>query len=135
MPPRFLLDTNICIYIAKNNPPRVREYFDKLTREDIAMSVVTFGELRHGAEKSQAREKALIHLNRLSNAIPVLGLPVEAGVLYGQIRAKLENAGQPIGNNDLWIAAHACAVGLVLVTNNEREFARVEGLLIENWVS
>ena len=60
---------------------------------------------------------------------------MEAGVLYGQIRAKLENAGQPIGNNDLWIAAHACAVGLVLVTNNEREFARVEGLLIENWVS
>ena len=133
MPPRFLLDTNICIYIAKHNPPRVREHFDKLTREDIAMSVVTLGELRHGAEKSQSREKALIHLNRLSNAIPVLGLPVEAGVFYGQIRATLKKAGQPIGNNDLWIAAHACAVGLVLVTNNEREFARVEGLRIENW--
>jgi tRNA(fMet)-specific endonuclease VapC len=97
------------------------------------MSVVTFGELRHGAEKSQAREKALANLERLSAAIQVLGLPPEAGTRYGQIRAALEQAGRPIGNNDLWIASHACAAGLVLVTNNEREFARVEGLRIENW--
>lgn len=133
MTARYLLDTNICIYIAKHNPPQVRERFDSLLREDLAMSVVTLGELRYGAEKSQAREKALANLARLSAAIPVLHLPPEAGECYGQIRARLEKAGQPIGNNDLWIAAHACAAGLVLVTNNEREFVRVEGLRVENW--
>ena len=86
------------------------------------MSVVTLGELRHGAEKSQAREKALIVLNRLEAGIQVAPLTESAGQHYCQIRSALERAGQPIGNNDLWIAAHARAEGWVLVTNNEREF-------------
>jgi len=130
---RYLLDTNICIYIARHNPPAVRARFARHTADELAMSVVTLGELRHGAEKSQAREKALIALNRLEAGIQVAPLTESVGQHYGQIRAALERAGQPIGNNDLWIAAHARAEGWILVTNNERESSRVEGLQVENW--
>jgi tRNA(fMet)-specific endonuclease VapC len=130
---RYLLDTNICIYIAKHNPPAVRARFAGHTSDELAMSVITLGELRHGAEKSQARERALAALNRLEAGIQVAPLTEPAGQHYGQIRAALERAGQPIGNNDLWIAAHARAEGWILVTNNEREFSRVEGLAVENW--
>ncbi len=130
---RYLLDTNICIYIAKHNPPAVRARFERHTADELAMSVVTLGELRHGAEKSQAREKALGTLNRLEASIQVAPLGETAGQHYGQIRAALERSGTPIGNNDLWIAAHARAEGWILVTNNEREFNRVEGLQVENW--
>ena len=135
MPVRYLLDTNICIYIAKHNPPAVRARFERHAANELAMSVVTLGELRHGAEKSQAREKALSTLNRLEASIQVAPLTETAGEHYGQIRAALETRGQIIGNNDLWIAAHARAEGWILVTNNESEFKRVEGLQLENWVS
>jgi tRNA(fMet)-specific endonuclease VapC len=133
--PRYLLDTNICIYIAKHNPPEVRQHFSEHKKEHLAMSVVTLGELRHGAEKSQAREKAVTVLTQLISSINVLELPVDAGVQYGQIRAALEKKGQIIGNNDLWIAAHALASGLIVVTNNVREFARIDNLAIENWAA
>ncbi|OYV71855.1 MAG: VapC toxin family PIN domain ribonuclease, partial [Acidithiobacillus ferrivorans] len=99
------------------------------------MSAITLGELRHGAEKSQARDKALKVLDQLRSSIQVLEIPVDAGQHYGQIRARLEKMGKPIGNNDLWIAAHALSENLVLVTNNTQEFSRVEGLQLENWVS
>lgn len=99
------------------------------------MSVVTFGELRHGAEKSQERARALAVLTALAETISVLGLPAEAGAHYGQIRAALERSGQPIGNNDLWIAAHALAAGLTLISNNQREFARIAALAVENWAA
>ena len=132
---RYLLDTNICIYIAKHNPPAVRARFEQLSADALAMSVVTLGELQHGAEKSQARDKALAVLQQLQGAIQVMPLAPAAGAHYGQIRAALERTGQPIGNNDLWIAAQARAEGLVLVTNNEREFRRVPGLAVENWVA
>lgn len=135
MPVRYLLDTNICIYIAKHNPPAVRARFERHAANELAMSVVTLGELRHGAEKSQAREKALATLNRLEASIQVAPLTETVGEHYGQIRAALETRGQIIGNNDLWIAAHARAEGWILVTNNESEFKRVEGLQLENWVS
>ncbi|MFM2119392.1 MAG: hypothetical protein RL722_860 [Pseudomonadota bacterium] len=133
--PRYLLDTNICIYIAQQRPPEVRQRFQRLSAGALAMSVVTYGELRFGAEKSQARERALAALDGLVRAIEVLPLPLAAGDHYGEIRAALQRAGQPIGNNDLWIAAHARAEGWVLVTNNEREFLRVPGLTVENWVA
>ncbi len=132
---RYLLDTNICIYIAKHNPPAVRARFEQLSADALAMSVITLGELQHGAEKSQARDKALKALQQLQNAIQVVPLTDASGRHYGQIRSALERTGQPIGNNDLWIAAHARAEGWVLVTNNEREFRRVDGLAIENWVA
>lgn len=130
---RFLLDTNICIYIAKHNPPAVRERFVRHSANELAMSVITLGELRHGAEKSNSPQKAFATLEQLVGAIQVMPLDDEVSHMYGKIRAKLELAGQPIGNNDLWIAAHAKAAGWTLVTNNEREFVRVPGLQIENW--
>lgn len=131
---RYLLDTNICIYIAKHNPAAVRARFEQLRADALAMSVITLGELQHGAEKSQARSKALAALRQLQKVIQVAPLTDAAGQHYGQIRSILERKGQPIGNNDLWIAAHARAEGWVLVTNNEREFRRVDKLVIENWV-
>jgi tRNA(fMet)-specific endonuclease VapC len=99
------------------------------------MSVITLGELRFGAEKSQSRERSLAGVARLEQLIPVHALPEAAGEHYGQIRAGLSSLGQPLGNNDLWLAAHARAEGWILVTNNAREFIRVPGLQIENWVS
>jgi tRNA(fMet)-specific endonuclease VapC len=98
------------------------------------MSVVTFGELRFGAEKSQSKEKARAAIQQLRSRIEVCPLPIAAAEHCGEIRAELEKNGQPIGNNDLWIAAHARAEGWVVVTNNEREFERVPGLVVENWV-
>ena len=132
---RYLLDTNICIYIAKHNPPSVRERFARHAASELAMSVITLGELRFGAEKSQSREKAMAGIQQLESLIPVFPLPEAAGEHYGQIRASLQKIGQPIGNNDLWLSAHARAEGWVLVTNNEREFIRVPGLQVENWVT
>ena len=132
---RYLLDTNICIYIAKHHPPAVRARFARHAASELAMSVITLGELRHGAEKSQAREKALTTLQEIAGSIQVVPLTEAAGQHYGQIRADLERVGLPIGNNDLWIAAHARSAGWTLVTNNEREFARVAGLQIENWTT
>ena len=132
---RYLLDTNICIYIAKHNPPAVREHFARYSAAELAMSVVTLGELRFGAEKSQSREKALAVIQQLESLIQVAPLQEAAGEHYGQIRAQLQAEGQPIGSNDLWLAAHARSAGWILVTNNEREFERVAGLQIENWVA
>ncbi|RJX16893.1 MAG: type II toxin-antitoxin system VapC family toxin [Desulforudis sp.] len=133
MPVRYLLDTNICIYIAKYNPPEVRERFAQHTVDELAMSVITLGELYHGAEKSQSPKKASAAIEQLINVIQVIPMTEPVAQQYGKIRAKLEKAGQTIGNNDLWIASHAKAEGLVLVTNNEREFKRVAGLKVENW--
>lgn len=135
MSTRYLLDTNICIYIAKHNPPGVRERFARHSSRELAMSVITLGELRFGAEKSQSRERSLAGVTQLEQLIPVCSLPEAAGEHYGQIRASLQKQGLPIGNNDLWLAAHARAEGWILVTNNEREFIRVPGLQVENWVS
>lgn len=131
---RYLLDTNICIYIAKGQPLAVREHFDRHTLHELAMSTITLGELRFGAEKSQARERAMATIEQLAELIQACPLPVAAGEHYGHIRATLQKQGQPIGNNDLWLAAHARAEGWILVTNNTREFERVPGLHVENWV-
>jgi tRNA(fMet)-specific endonuclease VapC len=131
MPARFLLDTNICIYIRSRRPPAIRVRFESLEPGEAALSVITYGELLFGAEKSVDRARR--QLADLAGAIAVLPLPDGAAQAYGVIRASLETKGRMIGNNDLWIAAHARAAGLVLVTNNEREFRRVPGLKIENW--
>ena len=130
-----MLDTNICIYIAKHNPPLVRERFARHTANELAMSVVTLGELRFGAEKSQSRDRALAAIAQLEAKMHIAALAESAGEHYGQIRAALQLRGEMIGNNDLWLAAHARAEGWILVTNNEREFARVDGLRVENWAA
>jgi len=133
MDPRFLLDTNICIYIRRRRPPEILRRFRRLEVGEAAISVVTFGELIYGAEKSEQRDAAMRQLEELASLLPVLPLPVDAGRSYGALRAELETDGRVIGNNDLWIAAHAKVAKLILVTNNEREFQRVSGLKIQNW--
>ena len=131
---RYLLDTNICIYIAKNRPEAVLKRFEQLSVGEVAMSVITHGELCYGACKSRRRDEAQKALQDLATMIPVLPLTSQVGERYGEIRSELESSGRLIGNNDLWIAAHARALGVALVTNNAREFARVSGLEVENWV-
>jgi tRNA(fMet)-specific endonuclease VapC len=135
MAARFLLDTNICIYISNHNPPEVRARFQQHPASDLAMSVVTLGELHFGAEKSRSRLRAMTIIEQLQSQMAVLPLSAESARIYGELRARLQREGRTIGNNDLWIAAHALAEGCVLVTNNTREFERVEGLMLENWVS
>jgi tRNA(fMet)-specific endonuclease VapC len=130
---RFLLDTNICNYIRRQRPPAVLARFRQLQLGEAVLSVITYGELVYGAEKSQFREQARRQLAELAALLPVMELPMRAGEFYGSIRAALAAESGMIGNNDLWIAAHARTAGLILVTNNEREFRRIQGLEIQNW--
>jgi tRNA(fMet)-specific endonuclease VapC len=103
--------------------------------ESATLPAITLGELWCGAAKSAQRGAALEKLKELAAVLPVLPLPQSAAEAYGAMRANLERKGQMIGNNDLWIAAHARAADLTLVTNNEREFQRVRGLKIQNWAT
>jgi len=135
MTARYMLDTNICIYIHRQRPENVLSRFKKLKPGDAVISVITWGELVYGAEKSRQRKKVLELLREFKSFVPVLPIPENTGDTYGAIRALMESKGTPIGNNDLWIAAHAKATALTLVTNNEREFQRVPGLKIRNWVA
>jgi tRNA(fMet)-specific endonuclease VapC len=130
---RYLLDTNICIYIRQERPEAVLRRFRKLRQGEAGLSVITYGELLFGAAKSKQRVEALDRLRELLHWLPALPLPETAAEAYGTIRAELASKGEMIGNNDLWIAAHAVATGLTLVTNNEKEFRRVPGLKMQNW--
>ena len=131
---RYLLDSDICIYLMKRKSPRLLARADRLAPV-CAISFIVYGELRFGAASSKHGAAAAAHLAALLEAIHVLPLPLEAAARYGEIRADLERRGQPIGANDTWIAAHALAANLTLVTNNEREFKRVAGLRVENWLA
>lgn len=133
MEARFMLDTDICVYIHKSKPVSVLEKLRKLAQGEAVLSSITMGELIYGAVKSSQREAVLTRLAELETILPVVAVNRTAAEEYGAIRASLEAAGTPIGNNDLWIAAHAKALGLTLVTNNEKEFKRVRGLKVENW--
>ncbi|SIQ74887.1 type II toxin-antitoxin system VapC family toxin [Pseudacidovorax sp. RU35E] len=135
MAARFMLDTNICIYIQRQRPPEVLARFSRLKAGEAVVSLITWGELLFGAHKSQRSSQALAALDEFASLIPVLPMHEQAGRHYGSIRAALEAKGQPIGGNDLWIAAHAKAEGLTLVTNNEREFLRVPALKVQNWAA
>lgn len=135
MEPRYLLDTNICIYIRQKRPEEVLRRFRKLRPGEAALSVITYGELLYGAAKSAHKTAALQRLSELVHFLPALSLPETAAEAYGNIRADLELKGEMIGNNDLWIAAHALAADLILVTNNQREFRRVRRLKVENWAA
>jgi len=136
MQTQYLLDTNICIYITKHQPKIVRQHFEKhLPHRNILISVITLGELRFGAEKSQSKEKALKVIDELTSMIQIIELDENVAHHYAEIRKNLSSKGQIIGSNDLWLAAHARANDWVMVTNNEKEFVRVDGLRVENWVS
>ena len=130
---KYLLDTNIVIYVIKRRPIEVLATFNNnVTR--MAISAVTLAELLHGAEKSSQPASNLAVVEDFCSRLVVLPYTEKAAQHYGAIRAALEKIGQPIGVNDLHIAAHARSEGLVLVTNNEKEFAKVPALQIENWV-
>ena len=129
---RYLLDTNICIYVIKERPRLMLESFNRHAGR-MAISAITLSELLHGVEKSAAPERNLDVVENFCSRIDLLSYGPKASLHYGQIRTALERRGMPIGVNDLHIAAHARSEGLTLVSNNLREFERVEGLLLENW--
>lgn len=131
---RYMLDTNICIYALSERSPSISNRVRDLAVGEAVVSVIVQGELVHGAQKSDRKDAALLRLNALLHIVPAVALTADAADAYGEIRAELEKLGTPIGNNGLWIAAHARAAGLILVTNNEREFKRVRGLKVQNWV-
>lgn len=132
---RYLLDTNICIYIQRNKPPEVLAKFRKLRVGEAGISAITHGELMYGAMQSRQQDRVMRDIADFILWVPAMPLPESASGHYATIRAEAEAAGKPLGGNDLWIAAHAIAADLVLVTNNEREFKRVPGLRVQNWVS
>jgi len=130
---RYLLDTNICIYVIKERPRSMLECFNRHAGH-MAISAITMSELLHCVEKSADPERNLAAVENFCSRLDVLAYGPKASLHYGQIRAGLERQGLPIGVNDLHIAAHARSEGLALVSNNLREFQRVDGLMLENWV-
>jgi tRNA(fMet)-specific endonuclease VapC len=131
---RYLLDTNIVIYVLKRRPIEVLSIFNA-NASRMAISAITLAELMHGAEKSQRMDESLLAIEDFCSRIEVLPYGAKAAQHYGAIRGALEKIGQPIGVNDLHIAGHARSEGLILVTNNVSEFERVPALEIENWVA
>jgi len=129
----YLLDTNICIYLIKRRPPQVRERFARLSYGDLCLSSITVAELEYGVAKSAAPEKNAAALQALLLPLEIVPFDAAAAACYGALRADLERRGEAIGGMDMLIAAQALAAGLVLVTNNMREFTRVAGLRCENW--
>ncbi len=129
---KYMLDTNIVIYTLKNRPDRVRMLFNQ-HQGQMCISVVTLGELIFGAEHSQQVERNLADIEAMVARLEVLPFDDKAAYHFGQLRAELYRAGQPIGPYDMMIAGHARSSGLRLVTNNVKEFSKVRGLLIENW--
>ncbi len=129
---KYMLDTNIIIYTIKNRPEQVRALF-KQNAGQLCISTVTLGELVFGAERSQQLERNLADIEAMIARLEVLPMDIKAAYHFGQIRAELYRLGQPIGPYDMMIAGHARASGLILVTNNVKEFARVPGLRLENW--
>ena len=133
MNPKYMLDTNICIDVIKRRPELVLDRFNE-NAAHLAISSITLAELLHGAEKSSQPQRTLAVVEDFCSRLDVLDYGAKAAQHYGQIRASLEQRGTPIGVNDLHIAAHARSEGLTLVSNNLREFERVDGLLYENWL-
>ena len=129
---KYLLDTNICIYIINERPKRVRERFRRLAANEVGVSSVAVAELAFGVAKSgSVRNRAA--LQAFLVPLEVASFDLGAALTYGDMRAELERRGQPIGPLDLQIAAHALSLNAILVTNNEREFRKVAGLTVENW--
>jgi tRNA(fMet)-specific endonuclease VapC len=130
---QYMLDTNICIYVIKNYPPVLRERFNRLA-EQLCMSSITLAELHYGAEKSARRLENLQAIEHFTARLEVLAFSAKAAAHFGQIRADIERLGKPVGPLDMLIGAHARAEGLIVVTNNAREFGRLPGVRVENWV-
>jgi tRNA(fMet)-specific endonuclease VapC len=130
---RYMLDTNICIYVIKSRPAGLRERFNSLA-DQLCISVITLAEIIYGAEKSARPVENLAIVDQFAARLDVLPFGERAATHYGQLRAELERAGHPVGIHDVMIGSHARSEGLTLVSNNLREFLRMEGLRLENWV-
>lgn len=130
---KYMLDTNICIYAIKHKPDTVIRKFLSHDPEELCISAITYAELRHGVEKSMAVERNCIAMSLFLSPITILQFDEHAAEEYGRIKAELEKKGTPIGPMDTLIAGHAKSRGLILVTNNTREFNRVDDLTVENW--
>jgi tRNA(fMet)-specific endonuclease VapC len=134
MSPRYILDTDICIYARRRRPPALLARFDKLQPGEAILSVITYGELLYGARKSIESKRAIEIIEEFASLFEVAPVTPETAQAYGLLRSALASRGEIIGSNDLWIAAQAKHLGLTLVTGNEREFRRIAGLKIENWI-
>lgn len=130
----YLLDTNICIYIIKQRPESILNRFEQLDKGQLYISVITLAELQYGVEKSTSKRFNQDIVDEFCSLTKVLIWDKACAKSYGKIRSYLESKGTPIGNMDLLIAAHALSINFILVSNNIKEFARVPGLLYENWI-
>ncbi len=130
---RYMLDTNICIYAIKHKPEKVFLKLQETDPEDVCISSITYAELVHGVEKSASVERNRVALSLLLSNIEIKDFDVKAADEYGKIRADLEKKGTPIGQLDMMIAGHAKSLGLAVVTNNVKEFSRVNGIEVVNW--
>jgi len=131
---KYMLDTNICIYIIKKKPEKVFQQFRMLKAGDICISSVTLAELEYGVQKSEYKERNEIALTCFLAPVEILPFTDKAALEYGKIRARLEKTGNIIGAYDLLIAAHCLAEDLILISNNTSEFERIDELRLENWV-
>ena len=129
----YMLDTNICIFAIKKRPVTILANLQAHKPSDICISSITYAELCHGVEKSQARDRNRLALTMFLSNISIIPFDESAAMEYGRVRAALEQDGTPIGPLDTQIAAHAKSLSMTLVTNNTREFERVKGLMIEDW--
>ena len=132
---KYLLDTNICIYLIRKKPSSVIQKFNAYSVGDIGISSITAAELYYGVQKSQRQAQNRQALMQFLAPLYIFDFNVESAVAYGEIRAILEAGGTPIGSLDTLIAAQAKSLEVTLVTNNTREFSRVPGLRLENWVN
>ena len=131
---KYLLDTNICIYIIKKKPLQVIQKLQSLDISDVAISSITLSELEYGVSKSAAVEKNKLALTQFLAPIETISFDDKAAEIYGNIRADLERKGTPIGPLDTLIGAHALSLGYTLVTNNTKEFERILNIELENWI-
>lgn len=130
---KYMLDTNICIYLIKQQPPKVLKHFKSHTVGDIGLSSITLAELRYGVSKSRHIEKNQQALDEFILPLEIADFDEKAAREYGAIQAELERTGTPIGSMDMLIGAHALALGALLVTNNIKEFKQIRNLKILDW--
>lgn len=130
---KYMIDTNICIYLIKKKPEKVLRHFKTHAIGDIGISSITLAELRYGVEKSQHVQKNREALYEFLLPLEIADFDDEAAASYGTVRAALEKAGTPVGSMDMLIGAHSLSIGATLVTNNVREFKHIKGLNIADW--
>jgi tRNA(fMet)-specific endonuclease VapC len=130
---KYMLDTNICIYLIKQKPEKVLRHFKAHSLGDVGISSITLAELRYGAEKSQQVQKNRGALDEFTLPLEIVDFDEEAASAYGTVRAALEKAGTPVGSMDMLIGAHALSLGVTLVTNNMSEFKQIKNLKLVDW--